>query len=120
VTIQNNHRQILSSKCNRHVTKYGGTPMGRTRQYATATERQAAYRQRMKATTIWVERAPFHRMEDAIQALHRAMGRACAEGNPTAKTLTGSTPVDTLEATVAWVLHWLQLQEDGEIKMSTL
>ena len=87
--------------------------MGRPRQYATATARQAAYRQRMKATTIWVERAPFQRMEDTMEALHHAMRRAHHAGNPTAQALARATPGETLAATVAWVLHVLQQQDDG-------
>ena len=90
--------------------------MGRPRQYASATERQAAYRQRMKATTVWVDRVPFARTEQAIQTLHNAMWHALNQGNPLARQLYGATPVDTVEAMVAWVLNLLQRDEAGGTK----
>ena len=79
--------------------------MGRPRRYATATERQAAYRARMKATTIWVDRAPFERIDRAITALQEELWRARIRGHPLAHELHGTQPVDTLEATVAWILQ---------------
>jgi hypothetical protein len=82
--------------------------MGRTRQYATATERQAAYRQRMKTTTIWVDREPFARIDRAIGALQDATSRARNSGNPLAHAISRATPVDTLEAAVAWILQQIQ------------
>ena len=91
--------------------------MGRPRQYASATARQAAYRQRVKATTVWVDREPFARTEQAIQALHGALGRAMDQGNALARELYGATPVDTVETTVAWVLKRLQ-EEEGRDHMS--
>lgn len=45
--------------------------MARQKQYATPAARQAAYRQRMKDTTLWVNRVPFQRMEEATQTLTR-------------------------------------------------
>ena len=82
--------------------------MGRTRQYATATERQAAYRQRMKATTAWVNRAPYERMETALTLLHDATLRAFCQDNPIAREIHRSNPLETLEATVAWIVSRLQ------------
>jgi len=89
--------------------------MGRKRQYASATDRQAAYRQRMKETTIWVNRVPFQRIDDAIQALDRITWDACKHGNPTARDLHRANPIDTLEATVEWIKKYLNLQETETI-----
>ena len=82
--------------------------MGRKRQYATATERQAAYRQRMKATTVWVNRAPYERMEAALTVLHDATWRAVHQDHPLARALHRSNPLETLEATVSWFVSQLQ------------
>ena len=88
--------------------------MGRNRQYATATERQAAYRQRMKATTIWVNRAPFERMSEATMTLQTALERASHHGNRLACDLVRATPEETLAATVAWVLSSVQQSPTDE------
>ena len=82
--------------------------MGRPRKYATATERQAAYRQRMKATTLWVDRAPFERIDRAIIALQDETWRARQRGNALASALYGPKPEDTLEAAVTWILQQIQ------------
>lgn len=82
--------------------------MGRIRQYASATERQAAYRARMKATTVWVDRAPYERVETALAVLHDATWRALRQGNPLACEIARSNRLETLEATVSWVVSHLQ------------
>jgi len=79
--------------------------MGRIRQYASATERKAAYRSRMKATTISVDREAFTRIDRALIALQDNIWRAHTRGNPLASELYGTKPVDTLEAAVAWILQ---------------
>jgi len=87
--------------------------MGRPRQYATAAARQAAYRQRMHATTIWVDRAPFERMARAIDMLQEATWCARKQGSLMARELERSTPVETLEATVNWIVHRLQREHEN-------
>jgi len=82
--------------------------MGRPRQYATATERQAAYRRRMKTTTIWVDREAFTRMDRAVISLQDEIWRAFTRGTPRARALYRSQPVDTVEAAVAWILQQIQ------------
>ena len=77
--------------------------MGRQRQYATPAARQAAYRQRMKETTIWVDRAPFQRMEEGIATLYQQLHRAAARDHTLARHLVRGTPLDTLDAVVHWV-----------------
>ena len=85
--------------------------MGRTRQYATASARQAAYRQRMKTTTVWVNREPFEQMLHATNTLYSAIGRASAQGHQLARDLSRATPEATLSATVAWVVRYLQTEK---------
>lgn len=86
--------------------------MGRKRQYATATERQAAYRRRMKETTIWVDRAPFERMALALDVLYEATWQARKHGNLLAQQLYRSTPVETLETTVSWIIRHLEAPDE--------
>lgn len=81
--------------------------MGRTRQYATAAARQAAYRQRLHATTVWVDRDLVTRMETALTLLHDATWRAVHQGHPLAHALYRATPVETVEAAVAWIVERL-------------
>ena len=87
--------------------------MGRPRQYANATERQAAYRQRMKATTAWVNRAPYERMAAAMARLHAALARAAHQGSPFAHQLYRANEVDTVEAAVAWIVQHLHQEPEG-------
>jgi len=87
--------------------------MGRPRQYASATERQAAYRQRMKATTAWVNRAPYERMTAAMERLHVAIARARHQGSPCARVLYRSSELDTLEAAVAWIIQQLHQEQEA-------
>jgi len=82
--------------------------MSRPRQYATAAERQAAYRQRKTATTITVDRAAVVRLEAALTRLQDATWRALHHGSPLARTLYQCDPVATLDAAVAWMVDCLQ------------
>ena len=86
--------------------------MGRKRQYATATARQAAYRQRMKETTIWVDCAPFERMARALDMLYEATWQARKHGNLLAQQIYRSSPVETLEATVSWIVGRLEAPDE--------
>ncbi len=87
--------------------------MGRPRQYASATERQAAYRQRMKATTAWVNRVPYERMTAAVERLHAAISRALHQGHPLAHVLYRASEVDTVEATVAYIVQQLYQEQEA-------
>ena len=86
--------------------------MGSTRHYATARERQAAYRQRMIATTLWADHAAVERIDRAIVALQDETWRACIRGHPRARELYRAKPMETLEEMVAWVL--LSFRQDPE------
>ena len=97
--------------------------MGRVKQYSTPAERQAAYRRRMKETTIWVNRDPFLRMEHAGQTLYQLLHRAAAQHHRLAHELLRSTPEDTLVALVEWLPTFLQehkAKEDIAVKGNDL
>jgi hypothetical protein len=81
--------------------------MARQKQYATPAARQAAYRQRMKDTTLWVNRIPFQRMEEATQTLYQVVHRAATREHPLATDLDRASPLDTLEALVEWMTDTL-------------
>ena len=82
--------------------------MSRPRQYATPAARQTAYRQRMKETTMLVNREPFLRMDQAMEILYQTLHRATAGKNSLAQALLRATPVETLEAAVEWLTTQLQ------------
>ena len=88
--------------------------MGRTRQYASPTERQTDYRQRMHATTVWVNRAPYERMTNAMEQLQRAVSDAHHHGSPLARGLYRSNELDTLEAAVAWLVQHLHHEQEEQ------
>ena len=87
--------------------------MGSTRHDATAHERRAAYRQRMIATTLWVDRASFERIDRAIVALQDETWRACIRGHPRARALYRAKPMETLEEVVAWILWSFQQESEA-------
>lgn len=76
--------------------------MSRPKQYPSAAARQAAYRARMKATTAWVNRAPFEQAQAALERLHQAISRGVRQGDPVAQTLYRPSP----EALVMAVADW--------------
>lgn len=88
--------------------------MSRPRHYATHAARQAAYRHRMHETTIWVNRAPFARMDQAVETLYQALRHAATHDHRLAHRLLQTTPLDTLEAVVAWVTAQLLPAPPGE------
>jgi|GEM_PF-2904030 len=77
--------------------------MSRPRQYATARERQAAYRRRMRETTLWVNREAFARLVTAAGELHAVLFRAACRGNALAQVVYRTTETDTLEALLQWM-----------------
>ncbi len=87
--------------------------MGRPRQYANATARQAAYRQRRKATTAWVNRAPYERMTTAIERLHGALWQARYHGSPLASEICRAEAGATLEAVVTWIVQYLEHEQEA-------
>jgi len=77
--------------------------MGRQKQYTNPAARQAAYRLRIKETTMWVDRDPFLRMDNAVETLHQQMHRAAVREHALAQQLVRGTSLDTLEVVVSWL-----------------
>ena len=87
--------------------------MSRPRQYATARDRQAAYRQRMRETTLWVNRDAFARLVTAADALHAVLFRAVCRGDALAQAVYRPTEAETVEALVNWMNQRLAQPPDG-------
>ena len=76
--------------------------MGRRKQYATAAERQAAYRQRVRADTVRVDRPALARLEKQLARLQEAITQAAHHGNPCARQVLHAGQETTLEALCDW------------------
>lgn len=87
--------------------------MGRPKLYPNTTARQAAYRARMKATTAWVNRAPFEQTQAALARLHYAISRGRLHGDPWAQTLYRATPEDLLTAVADWFTAYYVAHASG-------
>jgi hypothetical protein len=59
--------------------------MGRPRQYASAAERQRAYRERLEAEMVRVNRRDLDRLEARLTALQQAVRAASRAGDPVAQ-----------------------------------
>ena len=71
--------------------------MGRPRQYATAAERQRAYRKRQEAEAPRVSRRALDGMHLRLEYLHDAIAAAAAAGDAVAKACPGSSWETMLE-----------------------
>lgn len=69
--------------------------MGRRRQYATAAERQRAYRERQEAEWAQVDRRALEQMNGRLDRLQEAVFRAAAAGDEAARACRASS-VDTM------------------------
>jgi hypothetical protein len=67
----------------------------------------------MKATTAWVNRVPYERMTAAVERLHAAISRALHQGHPLAHVLYRASEVDTVEATVAYIVQQLYQEQEA-------
>ena len=59
--------------------------MGRPRQYASAAERQRAYRERLDEEMVRVNRGSLERLEARLEQLHQAVRVAARAGDPVAQ-----------------------------------
>jgi predicted HAD superfamily Cof-like phosphohydrolase len=59
--------------------------MGRPRQYASAAERQRAYRERLDEEMVCVNRRGLERLEARLEELHQAVRTASQAGNAVAR-----------------------------------
>jgi hypothetical protein len=59
--------------------------MGRPRQYASAAERQRAYRERLDEEMVRVNRRSLERLEAQLEELHQAVQAASRAGNSVAQ-----------------------------------
>lgn len=79
--------------------------MGRQKRYATAAERQAAYRHRVRADTLVVDRHAWEQLEQRLARLHAAITAARGQGESVAQQV-GCVSVDsTLDQLTHWFLE---------------
>lgn len=76
--------------------------MGRHKQHATAAARQAAYRQRLRAETVRVDRQALTRLEARLDRLYDAIRHAARQGDPCACHVFHAHQETTLEELCVW------------------
>ena len=59
--------------------------MARPRQYASAAQKQAAYRARLEASTALVDRRALEHLHERLERLQTAIGSAARAGDPLAR-----------------------------------
>ena len=76
--------------------------MGRVKYYASPAARQAAYRERLHAEMVPVNRQSLARWEERITSLLDAIAEAAHAGDPLARRVARSHRDATLDALIAW------------------
>ena len=76
--------------------------MPRPRLYPDAAARQAAYRRRLRQTTVVVNRAPFNMLNHKLETLRAAVSAAAAQGDPVAKQCRAGLPDPVLDKLIAY------------------
>ena len=76
--------------------------MGRPKCYASPAARQAAYRQRLAAEMVRVNRRALTQMEERIARLLAAMAQAAHRGDPLARQLHRAHQDTTLDNLIDW------------------
>jgi hypothetical protein len=85
--------------------------MGRPRPYGSAAERQRAYRERETATWAQVDRRALEQMNQRLEHLREAVGRAAAAGDATAGSCRASRVETVLERLIR---HFEDRAEAGQ------
>ncbi len=76
--------------------------MGRPKCYASPAARQAAYRERLHAEMVLVNRDSLAQWEERVLRLLDAIAEAAHAGNPLARQVTRPQQDETLDALIAW------------------
>lgn len=71
--------------------------MARPKQYSSSPARQAAYRKRLKQSTVVVDRGALERLEAKLETLQQAVQDAAAEGDTLASACAASSADTTLD-----------------------
>jgi hypothetical protein len=78
--------------------------MGRPRHYATPAARQAAYRQRLYAAAVLVDRTLVEQLDTRLAHLQDALAPLAREGDPLAQRLSRTNLLTLLDVLTAWFL----------------
>ena len=75
--------------------------MPRPKQYGSAADKQAAYRARLEASTVLVDRVALERLHQRLDQLQVAVGSAARAGDPFAQRCRANSVETMLEKLVA-------------------
>jgi hypothetical protein len=76
--------------------------MGRPKSYASPAARQAAYRERLNAEMVLVNRQALAHWEERVTRLLDAIAKAARAGDPLACQVRQADRGDTLDALITW------------------
>jgi hypothetical protein len=76
--------------------------MGRPKCYASPAARQAAYRQRLDAEMVRVNRQAWAQWEARITRLEDAIAQAARAGDPLARQMNSAHPEMMVDQLIAW------------------
>ena len=85
--------------------------MGREKYYASPAARQAAYRERLHAEMVLVNRRSLAQLEERITRLQDAIAEAAQAGDPLANQVTRPHQDETLDALITWFTQRAQANE---------
>jgi hypothetical protein len=79
--------------------------MSRPKRYASAAEKQAAYRQRQEAALVSVDRVALERLHERLELLRTAIGTAAQQGNGFARRCRAASMETMLDKLIAAFLE---------------
>ena len=85
--------------------------MGRVKYYASPAARQAAYRERLHAEMVLVNRRSLAQWEERITRLLDAIAHAADAGDTVARQVVHPQQDETLDALIAWFAQRAQASE---------
>ncbi len=90
--------------------------MGRPKSYASPAARQAAYRERLNAEMVLVNRQALAQWEERVTRLLDAITAATRAGDPLARQIIHTERGETLDALIAWFTQRAQASEPSSTK----
>ena len=79
--------------------------MSRPKRYASAAQKQAAYRQRQEAALVTVDRVALERLHERLEQLRTAVGYAAQQGNGFARRCRAASMETMLDKLIAAFLE---------------
>ncbi len=76
--------------------------MGRPKLYADAAAKNRAYRKRLAAQTVRVDRRRWAALEEQVNQLAEAVAEARRAGSPVARQIVGASSATIIDSLTAW------------------